>query len=1140
MPTPQSSPIGGAPQSPSATAMLASVIVPALKLAKAGATGIGIPGVEPAINGVLELAMMLSTMKENKEDLSRLETALNELITIDASGASGDLKQRLVKLSSELGKIAIECNSLTVQSRVKQFFKANDYKQRIQDIKNSIASHIHEFTFYGNISIETSVEGILKILKTELLAKLKYVTARYNADNTPNKCMDGTRVNIIKDIVMLLTSTPSASERIVMLSGPAGSGKSTIAKSVASIIAEEKGILAASFFFSRDYADRKEITHLATTLAFQLADYDTQFRNSLIDLLETDRTGILDAEPHLQFQKILVGTLEKMPPSAKPWIICLDALDECGKDRGQIFLRWLSDNITRIPAHIRFFLTGRPDVPSYLKLDTLCSLMHGIILNKIDLLTVSHDIRLYIKHSLDGSNWTTRHSWKIKDHDLEEITNRASGLFVFAATAVRYVLAGLPQVPPQKSVDYLLGGEPLNDLHALYQRIVDEAIPIALVRDRRAQTSYDQTMKILNTILHLVEPLDSHSLASLLQLDMEVLQGILLPLSAVIYTSGTPGVAIRIIHLSFKEFMTHHVQTTRPEVRCGTRNQQRSLASALVKLMYRKLRFNICDLPSSYLRNHEMPDLQRQVDRYIPGHLRYACRFWVDHLVATSYDSHSAQAAEKLLFKHFLFWLEVLSLLGMVDYAPQSLSKLTRWANQNHSLARFATDAKIFISFFRDAIVQSAPHIYISALALAPTQSEISQKFWPQFPKLLSISEGRMKKGPTTRGVSEGHTHDVNSVAFSPNDKYIVSGSNDRTVGIWNAETGALHHKLLMGHTFFVRCVAFSPSGKHIVSGSDDRTLCIWDVETGTSVGIPLKGHIRGVLSVAFSPDGKHIVSGSSDTTVRIWETYTGAAVGDPLKGHTNRVRSVAFSIDGKHLVSASIDNTLRIWNAENGAAIGEPLDGHTNWVNSVAYSPNGKHIASGSDDHTIRIWDAQSGAMIGEPFAAGTSIYSVAFSPDGKYIVSGSNNTTVCIWDAESGVALCRPLEGHTNWVSSVAFSSDGKYIVSASSDNTIRVWDVESVLNRPGAVMGSSGHVSHFPHLPSPSIPLHWRIRNGWVFDNPSEMLFWLPSTHRIGLWFPHNTLVIGRQQTRLSYDNFVHGTEWARCYLPVEDTS
>ncbi|KAJ7097617.1 hypothetical protein C8R44DRAFT_643164 [Mycena epipterygia] len=655
-----------------------------------------------------------------------------------------------------------------------------------------------------------------------------------------------------------------------MLSGPAGSGKSTIAKSVASILAEEHHILAASFFFSRDYAERKELKHLPSTLARQLADHDSDFQRLLVKFVDGDRTGILFAEPWLQFQKLVVEILAELPPSTTPWVICLDALDECGKDRGQVLLRWISDSIVHIPPHIRFFLTGRPDVPSYLKFDRLLPLTHAMMLDDIDSITVKHDIHLYVERSLDGNNWTTRDPWKAHAHDVDEIVNRAGGLFIFAATAVRYVLSGLPQEPPQRSIDYLLSGAPLTHLHDLYRRIVNEAITVPTAEDHRALGYRDRAIRALGAILHMVEPQSSHILAALLEIHVDELRRTLLPLSAVIQVPDSPGEAIRIIHISFREFMISKVQDTRDDLLCGTEDQRRLVTYDLLRVMHTELRFNICHLPTSYLRNVDMPNLNWRLETYIPGHLRYACRFWMDHLATTSYDADTARAAEKLLYEQFLFWLEALSLLGMVAYAPRALSKIIAWAPQDPAIVRFATDAKRFISFFADAIIKSAPHIYLSALALAPAQSEITKRFRPRFPRLAFIERAQLINWPATMAVLEGHTEQVNSVAFSPDGKRIVSGSSDTTLRLWDVETGEGVGQPLIGHTDFVNSVMFSPDGRQIVSGSGDATVRLWDAESGEPLGVPFIGHTNAVTSVAFSSDGKQIVSGSEDRTIRI------------------------------------------------------------------------------------------------------------------------------------------------------------------------------------------------------------------------------------------------------------------------------
>ena len=321
----------------------------------------------------------------------------------------------------------------------------------------------------------------------------------------------------------------------------------------------------------------------------------------------------------------------------------------------------------------------------------------------------------------------------------------------------------------------------------------------------------------------------------------------------------------------------------------------------------------------------------------------------------------------------------------------------------------------------------------VNSVAYSPDGKDIVSSNWDGTIKLWSIATGECIK------TFEGYTDAVTSVAFSPDGKHIVSGSYDKTIKLWSIATGECI-KTFEGHTWVVTSVAFSPDGKDIVSGSWDKTIKLWDVATGECIKT-FEGHTWVVNSVAFSPDGKDIVSSSLDGTIKLWSIATGECI-KTFEGHTDTVYSVAFSPDGKDIVSGSLDATIKLWSIATGECE-KTFEGHTGSVCSVAFSPNGKDIVSGSDDKTIKLCSIATGECI-KTFEGHTNVVtSVAFSRNGKDIVSGSWDGTIKLWDVKTGECI-KTFEGHTNAVYSVAFSPDGKYIVSGSNDKTIKLWSI------------------------------------------------------------------------------------------------
>jgi small GTP-binding protein len=237
-----------------------------------------------------------------------------------------------------------------------------------------------------------------------------------------------------------------------------------------------------------------------------------------------------------------------------------------------------------------------------------------------------------------------------------------------------------------------------------------------------------------------------------------------------------------------------------------------------------------------------------------------------------------------------------------------------------------------------------------------------------------------------------GNTKDIWAVALSADGQYALSGGKDKTVKLWQADSGKCQH-VLTGHTDYVRSVAFNRDARLVLSASYDKTLRLWDSTSGKPLRV-FKGHTDRVYSAVFSADARFALSGAGDGTLRCWDVASGNCL-LVFEGHTAGVRSVALSANGKLALSGAKDTTLRLWDMASGACI-RIFEGHTEAVINVALDSDGRFAASGSVDETVRLWDATSGTCLHTVQGYRNTIRRVAFSADQSNLLSASENCEI------------------------------------------------------------------------------------------------------------------------------------------------
>jgi WD40 repeat protein/serine/threonine protein kinase len=308
-----------------------------------------------------------------------------------------------------------------------------------------------------------------------------------------------------------------------------------------------------------------------------------------------------------------------------------------------------------------------------------------------------------------------------------------------------------------------------------------------------------------------------------------------------------------------------------------------------------------------------------------------------------------------------------------------------------------------------------------------------------------------------------GHNGAVYSARFSRDGKLVVTGGYDKLVMVWNPDEvkpvdiakrldGLPDEKLnfirMAGHDGAVRSVAFSPNDKLVVSGSEDNSLRVWDVATGGAFKA-LRGHGGIVRSCVFSPDGQLVLSGGDDESIRLWDVtgYQEVRVlhATVISGHQDAVLSAQFSRDGERIVTASLDRTASLWSAATGNRLKRFVEGHEFLVSGVVFYQDGEHLATGAGDNSVRVWNRAAGTQVAVLTPTGR-IGTLAVSPDNRWLATGSLGNDVTLWNGRIEGPPLGTLGGHEAEISALAFSPNGQLLVSGDDRGKLRLWRLEA----------------------------------------------------------------------------------------------
>ncbi|KAJ4857850.1 WD domain, g-beta repeat domain-containing protein [Trichoderma breve] len=775
-----------------------------------------------------------------------------------------------------------------------------------------LTAQLHKIRPTAPPKINTLQQAVLDRLMPVTAADAEFHPGLDEYGRALSECLPQTREEILKDICDWLDDSTSLQKHLYWLQGKAGTGKSTIARTIVSRMARQNRI-AANFFFKRGGGDRARLKRFFTTLAAQLVRQWPSFAKAVQEALESD-PSLPEQDPRIQFEKLIQEPLRKQEhKKSKVIMIVVDAHDECdlSEDLTSLVqqLTQSQDGHSTQPL-VKCFLTSRLYHHTQYSFNSIsekrCEKKE---LEKATSATIRSDIERYLRDELEkidglldplpgGDLWSNPSDVE----NLKKLTERACPLFEFAAFSTRFIKQTNMPGGPRGRLHYILETQISGDLNDLYDSIIKRRF--YGLDDQCHEKAEANFQKIIGSVVFLANAVTVRCLAEILKLPEREIREELQTFESVLVVPAEQDdqSLITLFHESFRDFFSGSGTTKKLTI--NYIEVHTMLASRCHQLLCGALRENMCKLKRPGTYRSEVTN--ETVNEFLPQEVQYACRFWIFHVKRSQSSIKDGDNWHSFLLSHFLHWLETLSLLGRTSESASLVKELKTAVHPSDAVQvkAFLEDAERLIASFRYVIDAVPLQLYSSVLTFAPAESLVRENFDAYRTKWISRLPNVDSQWSPCLQTFEGHPHQVKSLSFSPDETWLASASCDCIVKIWDAR---IHESKERNTSIFDTTGIKMPTGDHCLAmnqrlamiSAETSEIQLLDDSGSKWVAQPFK---NAYANVAISANGNIFGAVLDDRTgIEIWDSESG----NLLPAHNRSslyIRSIAFSANGDEM----------------------------------------------------------------------------------------------------------------------------------------------------------------------------------------------------------------------------------------------